>query len=805
MRTFAGIAAACALVAGAAQARPYTVEDLLSLESLGRVAFSPDGRWLVVERLGGWKTAPTFENDLLTGDMTSRLLVLDLQGAGGVRPLLDPDPAGGDTFGQFSPSGAQVIVYRMKNRRREMGVVTLATGAVAWSGVSVEPELFAGNARWRGEDEVIAIARDPVSSPMLSFGWHTQVKLTEAWAAARRGAFSGAVYGSGRFEALNPQLEANELFAFAPATGKVRALARGPFSALTVAPNGATAAVISEEERLVLPPDQPASTANPNRRRRLSLVDLATGRQVRPCPACDLSKLPWRWSSDGKSLLALARTEGTDLGDYRYWRFSMAGPAELLSKTLIPGQVATQAGIETQPQGDVAWVGRDALVLAREPPSQRLDWWRVTSRGPVNLTARIPAPRGRALVKDQDGVLIATADGLFRLTSHGISLAAGAAAKISVNPPLRGEAADVALLSFPSGGCVVSVGGEDHPGPSIEDGATPLAVASRGGWAAVTHHRDDGVTDLSVRGPSGADRPVLTLNPWLAEISTRPPIPIHHTGLRGEALTSWLYLPPDHKPGDHRPLVVAPYPGYAYLAPPADRRPESTRLDTSVPVIVGAGYAVLVPSLPMPMDQEPAPGLADAILIAVDAAGAQQPGLATARPALWNSSFGGWGVLMAATQSARFSAVIAAAPITDFVAVHGEQNLAAIADPAMFFTAPASQAYTETGQARVNGLPWTALDRYIRNSPRYQTDKLTAPVLMFYGDLDFNPIQAMALFSSLRRQGKDAELVIYRGESHIILAPDNVRDLYARAFAFLDAVMPASARAERAAEIRPSQ
>jgi dipeptidyl aminopeptidase/acylaminoacyl peptidase len=804
MRTIAGIATACALAAGAAWAHPYTVEDLLSVESLGRVAFSPDGRWLVVERFGGWKTAPTFDNDLFNVEATSRLMVMDLSGPGALRPLLKPNPDAGDTLGPFSPSGARMIVYRMKDRRRELGIVTLATGAVAWSGVSVEPELFAANARWRGEDEVVAIARDPVSSPMLSYGWHAQVKLAEAWAAARRGAFSGAVYGSGRFEALNPLLPANDVVAFIPATGRVRVLAHGRFQALTLAPNGSTAAVISEEERIVLPPDQPASTANPNRRRRLSLIDLTTGRQVAPCPACDLSKLPWRWSPDGKSLLALARTSGTGLGDYRYWRFTLNGAAPL-SQTLIPGEVTTQGGVETQPQGDVGWLGHDAIILARDGSGHRLDWWRFTSRGVINLTAKIAAPRGRALAKDDRGILVSTSDGLFRITRQGPRLAAGSSARISLNATVKGETPDAALVWLPTGGRVISPGGGDRPGAAVEDPAEALAVAARGGWAAVTRRRDDGVSVLSVRGPTGADRLVLTLNPWLTGTETRPPAPIHHRGPRGETLTSWLYLPADHQPGDHRRLVVAPYPGSSYPAPPSDRRPDSTRLDTSVPVIVGAGYAVLVPSLPMPMDQEPAPGLADAILAAVDAAGLQQPGLATDRPALWNSSFGGWGVLMAATQSSRFSAIIAAAPITDFVAMHGEQNLAAIADPAMFFAAPASQAYTETGQARVNGPPWKALDRYIRNSPRYLTDKITAPVLIFYGDLDFNPIQAMALFTSLRRQGKDAQMVIYRGESHIILGPDNVRDLYARAFAFLDTAMASDAEPERTLAIRPSQ
>jgi dipeptidyl aminopeptidase/acylaminoacyl peptidase len=346
------------------------------------------------------------------------------------------------------------------------------------------------------------------------------------------------------------------------------------------------------------------------------------------------------------------------------------------------------------------------------------------------------------------------------------------------------------------------------PGPVLAPGATPgvevRALDARGGWTALFHRGADGVSRLDAQAPSGGARLVLTLNPWLADIDARPPVAIVHRGRDGAPLTSWLYLPADHKPGDRRTLIVVPYPGSAYPQPPADRRLDSPRLDTNVQVMVGAGYAVLVPSLPIPMDREPSPGLADAILGVVDAARAQQAGLSANRLVLWGQSFGGWGVLMAATQSSRFSAVIASAPITDFVAMHGGQRLAALAAPELGFNAPGMQAYTETGQARMGAPPWAALDKYLRNSPRYQTEKITAPVLLLYGDLDFDPIQVMGLFTGLHRQGKDAQLVVYRGEQHVVTSPGNIRDLYARAFAFVAAVLPPEA-AEASEAIRVSQ
>ena len=56
------------------------------------------------------------------------------------------------------------------------------------------------------------------------------------------------------------------------------------------------------------------------------------------------------------------------------------------------------------------------------------------------------------------------------------------------------------------------------------------------------------------------------------------------------------------------------------------------------------------------------------------------------------------------------------------------------------------------------------------------------------------------------RLGKDAQLLEYRGEQHVMISPGNVRDLYARAFAFSrDSLGDEPGGTAKPEAIRPSQ
>jgi dipeptidyl aminopeptidase/acylaminoacyl peptidase len=272
-------------------------------------------------------------------------------------------------------------------------------------------------------------------------------------------------------------------------------------------------------------------------------------------------------------------------------------------------------------------------------------------------------------------------------------------------------------------------------------------------------------------------------------------------------LTSWLYLPPGPAARNDIPVIVVPYPGARYGAAPADKGPGELLFDTNVQLMAAAGYAVIVPSLPLAPGQEPTPGLAQAMLAVVDQARSQHRELSATKLAVWGQSYGGYGALAAGAQSARFRAVVATAPVTNLFTRYGAQSPAAMAVPEVSMMIPGALAWTETGQGRMGAPPWKDPDRYLRNSPALQADRMTAPVLLVYGDLDTDASEVQALFASLYRLGKDAQFLLYRGEQHVIVSPANVRDLYARAFDFLGVALadPPADGQEKSAAMRPSQ
>lgn len=815
MRLLAGIALACAITTASAHAeRAFTIEDQLAMEDFGRVAFSPDGRWLVAERYGRWRDAPNFDHEFLNHQTTSQIFVTDLRTDAPPRPLLAQDPQAGDTFGAFSPDGARILVFRLKDHRREMGVVTLATGAVRWSGLTVDPEVWTAQARWRGNRQVVLIARAPEApSILLGAGWQTQARTHAAWTANSRGDYSGVVLGAGRYAGLNPPPPDYSLAVFDVDTGRSRVLATGAFFELLVSPDGETVAASQDGE--LTQPDAAVPVvrfSSPQRRRHLILIDLDTGAVARPCPRCDLAPGTWAWSPDGKSLVAAARDAPGFEAAYGYWRFDVRGAWAPLAPDLRVNLV-TGGGIFNL-TGQVAWLGSDPVVLAKAEGGQRPDWWRVGAKGPINLTKAFGAPAGRALAGGADGVLVSSSSGLVRLSPQGTAKIV-APATVNWQSPrgLPGLPAGRVLGKVDGAATLLTPDGHRRSAGAPMADARLMDTSPKGDVAAIVKD-GHGVRTLVLYRPGAAPRGLLTLNTALADVSFSPPIAVVHKGRHGEALTSWLYLPPDRRAGDARPLIVVPYAGDRYDRAPAGFEPGSVTPLTNVQLMVAKGYAVLVPSLPIDLGQEPGPGLAEAVLAAVDAAHSQHPAFSPDRLAVWGQSFGGWTSLMLGAQSPRFKALIASAPPTDLATVHGNLRMASFAVPEVYMTLTGMQGWAEGGQGRMGGPPWAAVDRYVRNSPLLQADKITAPVMLIYGDMDFDPTQVAAMFQSLSRQGKDVQLLYYRGEGHVIGNPANLRDLHQRAFAFLTDVLGpisppsgggAAVPAPSPSAIRPSQ
>lgn len=281
-------------------------------------------------------------------------------------------------------------------------------------------------------------------------------------------------------------------------------------------------------------------------------------------------------------------------------------------------------------------------------------------------------------------------------------------------------------------------------------------------------------------------RPLMTLNRHMADVTPAVTRAIHHGLPDGGQATDWLILPPGRSGMSGLPLIVIPYPGLIHgEAPPHDQSVLGERPHANAQLLAAAGFAVLLPSMPMPQVlPEGGFDFAAPIAPAIDAA------LATGccdrtRIGLWGHSYGGYAVAMMNATSSRFRAVVASAGLYDLAGTIGTFGPSARAMPENGVPIASLYAWAERGQGRMGAPPWLAPARYVANSPVYVADRMHAPMLIIGADRDVSPLgQAEQLFSALYRQGKDAELVTYWGEGHVVASPANLRDLYARVIAF---------------------
>jgi dipeptidyl aminopeptidase/acylaminoacyl peptidase len=178
--------------------------------------------------------------------------------------------------------------------------------------------------------------------------------------------------------------------------------------------------------------------------------------------------------------------------------------------------------------------------------------------------------------------------------------------------------------------------------------------------------------------------------------------------------------------------------------------------------------------------------LAAQLLSAVDAA------VATGRVdgnrlGLWGHSFGGFTAATIATQTHRFRAIVASSGTYDLTSFRGQFAPASRVAPDHGTSIMTLAGWSESGQAALHASPWQDPMRYVVNSPITYADRIQTPMLLVGGDIDTTWIgQAEELFSALARQGKDAELLTYWGGEHVLVSPADVRDLYARVFAWFD-------------------
>ena len=234
-----------------------------------------------------------------------------------------------------------------------------------------------------------------------------------------------------------------------------------------------------------------------------------------------------------------------------------------------------------------------------------------------------------------------------------------------------------------------------------------------------------------------------------------------------------MLLPPEANPP--YPMIVSVYGGYRGAEVINRFGLQGAPHAVEPQLLCGAGYAVLLPEVPLG-DRDPMAGLVEPVLAAVERA--VELGLADGgRVGLMGTSYGGYSVVSLIAQIERFRAALAVAPWgVNMMSIYARQNGGGI-------------GWCETGQARLGGSPWENREAYIENSPFFFLDRVSTPLLVVCGTGDQpGANQAEETFVALRRLGKRVELRLYRDEHHGTgsWSRDALDDLYRRVLEWFD-------------------
>lgn len=296
------------------------------------------------------------------------------------------------------------------------------------------------------------------------------------------------------------------------------------------------------------------------------------------------------------------------------------------------------------------------------------------------------------------------------------------------------------------------------------------------------HH---GVTRITLRRGDGPHL-ILTLNRQLRDVDAAAVRSIPRRSATGQPVLDWLYRPPSRPDGRLPPLVVSPYPGVVYTSEPAGQALGAPAPSISAQLLTSHGFAVLEPSLPRAADALASSGLVADILAVVD--GASRTGrVDSGRVAVWGHSFGGYAALVLATRSTRFRAVVAQAAPADLFSLHGVFSASVRARPQQIQLRDFGMGWSEGGQGDLGGPPSREAATFLRESPAFDAEAVSAPVLLIAGDQDFvDASQSEEMFSALRRYDKDVKLLIFPGENHEMASPADYAAVQRAVFAFLD-------------------
>lgn len=828
------LAALCYAQTPTGRGRPLTVDDVLEMQDINPPLVAPNGAFAAVEirAFGGQGESQSADNGLV--GITSTVTIVNTQRPDAIRldagrgvslyaPQWSPTGRFLALLGEYPDGKTRLLAWR---RPSVHGIVSGRVRVLAAEPIDVGADISSRTEgrifQWLTDSTILCLTL-PADARARSDPFHARVSLdlSDAWRQATDGRHSTA-------SVLESGVGAPTHFSYATiavisVTTHHRLILGGvPIVSsereLSVAPTRDRAAVISPSDFIRGGQPRPLSLADLAAPSSIGIVDLNRANSLRwvtkqfdqVTPSADTKVA---WSPNGRRLAFAARdVSNAGLSTLRVLDIE-TGSERALAAGGTPMDLAWQlpSKLFVRVLADTSRAKCTATCMASDDVTQhsQVDHWievdLAGAAAPITMAVGID-PTPDEFIPISGDTLFGALSGnrIWRVSVHDGSVRASLVPDSSAdNLSLIVPTPSAASTQMRDSIIVAAHGGSQLRVYSVNLrslSAVELAQERTAGDVSATMASTKPAKILfRVRDTSGVQsvisaphrRLLLTRNLYLAGIHTGERRLLRYRSATGDSLTALLALPVNYDKGRRYPVVVWVYAGAIQSDSESIYLGKRTTQPLNLSILQGQGYCVLIPSIPL---ADPAPSrlyqpILDAVLPAVQAAVDVGVGDST-RVAVMGHSFGGFTTYALITQTPRFRAAVALAGISDFLSDYGTfseiDRYAALPEAAII----GNEFWSEGGQGRLGAPPWVNLSAYVENSPVVYADRVSTPVLIIQGDLDYVPVdQGEEFFSAMYRLGKPARFVRYWGEGHVVRSPANVRDMWAEIVHWLSAYL----------------
>ncbi|SFE44896.1 Dipeptidyl aminopeptidase/acylaminoacyl peptidase [Chitinophaga sp. CF118] len=251
---------------------------------------------------------------------------------------------------------------------------------------------------------------------------------------------------------------------------------------------------------------------------------------------------------------------------------------------------------------------------------------------------------------------------------------------------------------------------------------------------------------------------------------------INYTSQDGKETQGVLFKPENLDPSKKYPVIIN---YYEILTDQANvyREPDLIHNNVNIPLCASNGYTIFTPDVHYTITK-PGESVLNSVLGGAKLLSSYS-WIDSIHIGIQGHSFGGYETNYIITHTPFFAAAISSSGFCNLVSIIG--NVPPSGDP--YFP-----EWAEEGQGRIGYTLWQRPDLYIENSPIFNADKVTTPVLLMNNKQDYTVpfTQGVEFFTALRRLNKVCWMLQYDGEKHSLTREEYALDYTLRYLQFFD-------------------